>query len=39
MVSEVLRVTQHWREAATRLGIAKAEIQLMTAAFALSEAR
>jgi serine/threonine-protein kinase HipA len=39
IVSEVLRVTRHWRQAATRLGIARADIELTAAAFALSDYR
>jgi serine/threonine-protein kinase HipA len=36
VVSEVLSVTRRWRQAATRLGIAMADIELMAGAFASS---
>jgi serine/threonine-protein kinase HipA len=39
VVSEVLSVTRRWRQAATRLGIAMADIELMAGAFASSDWR
>jgi serine/threonine-protein kinase HipA len=37
IVSEVMGATRHWRQAARRLGISRADIEIMAAAFAPSD--
>jgi serine/threonine-protein kinase HipA len=39
IVSEVMSATRHWRQAARQLGISKADIEIMAAAFAPSDRR
>jgi serine/threonine-protein kinase HipA len=39
IVSEVMSATRHWRQAARQLGISRADIEIMAAAFAPSDRR